>query len=170
MARTKGAIVITDELFEDICNRIASDESLSSICKDSYMPEKNSFWQYMNVQNSRSDEKMQYIKGRYAQARQASADSILEQIREIEDSMKDGKRNDKMGSAILASMKWRAKVMNPGVYGDKATLDHTGAVASTIQIVDYSSHSPVKQAQSDPGQVKPIAHPTPNDESYFYYQ
>ena len=157
-------IAITDELFEEICIRIENDESLTSICALDHMPTMSGFFRYITDQNSRSDEKMQFIVKRYDQARLLQGNSILARLTDIETTMINGERNDKMGSAIISSMKWRAKVSDPNRFGEKAILDHTGSVASTIQIVDYSSHSPVKQAQSDPGQVKPIAHPTPNDE------
>ena len=89
-------------------------------------------------------EMLQRIRAQWAQAFTLSAGAIYSQIKELETQVIDGTLNDKRASVAIASLKWRASKMNPDRFSDRTNIDHTGSVASSVSIIDYSSHAPIK--------------------------
>ena len=120
----------TDELVQIICSRIANGESLVSICLDEAMPSRSSVLLWLSESTSFSD--------RYAHAREAQADFLLDELVQIAD---DG-RNDTYTSDdgreltnqdVIArsrlrvdARKWVIAKLAPKKYSDKITQEITG--------------------------------------------
>jgi hypothetical protein len=121
----------TVEIADAICERLADGESLRSICETEGMPNKATVFRWLGANEAFRDQ--------YARAREAQADTLVDDILEIAD---DG-RNDWMerknsdgeaigwqenGEAIRRSVlridarKWLAGKMRPKKYGDKLAL------------------------------------------------
>lgn len=123
----------TQEIADQICERLADGESLRSICGEDGMPAKSTVFKWLNEQKAFSDQ--------YARARETQADSLFDEILSIAD---DGS-NDWMlkkfgederwvenGEALRRSQlrvdarKWMAGKLRPKKYGEKVTQEHTG--------------------------------------------
>lgn len=126
-----------------ICERIASGESLRTICDDDDLPAMSTIFKWLS--------KHQEFTEQYTRAREAQADALFEDILPIAD---DG-RNDWMekknsdgenigwmenGEALRRSQlridarKWMAGKLRPKKYGDKTI--HTGSDGeSPVQVV-----------------------------------
>ena len=119
----------TDAIADLICERIADGESLRSVCSGEDMPNKATVFRWLGSNKVFCDQ--------YTRAREAQADSFVDDILDIAD---DG-RNDWMekrvgedtrwvenGEAIRRSQvrietrKWVAARMRPKKYGDKIEL------------------------------------------------
>jgi hypothetical protein len=124
----------TQEIADAICERIADGESLRAICSDADMPNKATVFRWLG------DKKHSAFCDQYARAREAQADSLVDDMIDIAD---DG-RNDWMerldkddrpigwmenGEALRRSAlridarKWMAGKLKPKKYGDKLELD-----------------------------------------------
>lgn len=120
--------VYTIKLTDVICERIANGESLVAICDDEDMPGKATVFRWLSAQAT--------FRDKYARAREAQADAIVDEILTIAD---DG-QNDWMekknadgenigwmenGEALRRSAlridarKWLAGKLRPKKYGEK---------------------------------------------------
>jgi hypothetical protein len=119
----------SQELFDQICERIADGESLRTICADEGMPRKASVFRWLAADAA--------LRDQYARAREAQADAIFDEMLDIADDA----RNDWMerrgeedagwvanGEHIqrsrlrLDARKWMAGKLRPKVYGDKVAI------------------------------------------------
>lgn len=136
----------TPELADAICDRIADGESLRTICDDEDMPGKSTVFRWLAAHEQFRDQ--------YAHAREAQADSLVDDMLPIADDA----RNDWMvkqnadgehvgwqenGDAIrrsqlrLETRKWIAARMQPKKYGDKLDLNHGGTVRTVaVEMTD----------------------------------
>lgn len=129
----------TQEIGDQIIERLADGESLRSICRSEGMPTKANVFRWIANIPEFADQ--------YARAREAQADSLADDIVDIAD---DG-RNDWIeandpenagyrvnGENIQRSKlrvdarKWAASKLKPKAYGDKLDLNHGGAVTVNI--------------------------------------
>lgn len=142
--------VYSEELADEICERIADGESLRSVCRDDDMPAKTTVFRWLATNDRFQDH---YIK-----AKQAYAEGMADEMLDIAD---DG-TNDWMekhsdegenigwrenGEAIRRSAlridtrKWVAARLLPKKYGDKVQTEHTGANGGAIEIVETQNIS-----------------------------
>lgn len=132
----------SQEVFDEICERLADGESLRAICSEDEMPNKASVFRWLANDKTLSDQ--------YARAREAQADALFDEILDIADDA----RNDWMerrgegdagwvanGEHIQRSRvridarKWMAGKMRPKVYGEK--LDHTSSDGSMSPVTGF---------------------------------
>lgn len=128
--------LFTEELAIEICSRLASGESLRSICRDETMPGLTTTYRWLSERES--------FRNQYARAREDQADTLADEILEISD---DG-RNDwmirvrdedgKESGAVLNAehiqrsrlrvdaRKWIAAKLKPKKYGDKVIQEVSG--------------------------------------------
>lgn len=124
----------TQEIADQICERIADGESLRSICGEEEMPNKATVFRWLAANQAFSDQ--------YARAREAQADSLFDDILDIADTpmigeksktMPDGKVEMTRGDMIehrrlqVDARKWMAGKLRPKKYGEKITQEVTGA-------------------------------------------
>ena len=115
-----------------ICERLADGESLRSICSDDKMPAKSTVFKWLIEHEAFSDQ--------YARAREAQADSLVDELLDIADDGSNDwmeKRNSsgevagwqENGEAIRRSQvriearKWIAARLRPKKYGDRLDVD-----------------------------------------------
>lgn len=122
----------SQEVADQICERIADGESLRTICDEQQMPDKSTVFRWLAAHAAFCDQ--------YACAREAQADALFDDILSIAD---DG-RNDWMerkdaedenlgwrenGEAMRRSQlridarKWMAGKLRPKKYGEKLNID-----------------------------------------------
>jgi len=139
----------TQRVCDTICERIATGNSLRSICEAVGMPSVTTVLRWL------ADETKSDFRGQYARAREAQADWMAEDILAIADEECTMVRADKHGShddgggqtevvfdptAVarnrlrVDARKWLAAKMAPKKYGDKIEAIHTGAGGGAIQV------------------------------------
>ena len=131
----------TREVASEILDRLAEGESLNSICRDDKMPAARTVrgWRYDDVDG---------FSPRYTRARAMHVDHKIDELLDISDNGTNDwmKRNDpenpgyiENGESIRRSQlrsenrKWLAARLLRDQYGDKATVEHTGANGGPIQ-------------------------------------
>ena len=132
----------SDELADEICDRMADGESLNSICKDPYMPTERAVRKW-------ADKNYEGFGPKYARARERQAEYWANEIIVIADSVRHGATSEEINAARLAidSRKWIAARLLPRRYGDRveqvlsvdATGDPQDAMAILLQIANDPS-------------------------------
>lgn len=137
--------VYTEATADAICERLADGESLRTICDSDEMPAKSTVFKWLAEKPEFSD--------RYARAREAQADSLVDEMLDIADDGRNDwieRRNDdgenigwrENGEVIRRSVlridarKWMAAKLQPKKYGEKIVQEHTGPEGGPIQLSD----------------------------------
>lgn len=134
----KNSVRFSQEVFDEICVRIAEGESLRKICKDEKMPSLVTVWKWLN----NSEE----LTKQYARAREEQAETFVDEIQEISDAKiplgPDGKiDNGAVNQARLRidSRKWVASKLKPKKFGDftkvQAEVKDTSTTSSWLSEV-----------------------------------
>lgn len=118
----------TDEVAEQICDRIANGESLRTVCSGDDMPDKTTVLRWLG------DEDRGSFRTQYARARELQADFYAEAIIEIaddgtNDTYLDDEGNKRTDQDVIArsrlrvdARKWYASKLAPKKYGDKVAI------------------------------------------------
>ena len=135
----------SDELGDEICERLCNGESLRAICEPSDMPSRSMVFRWLGNNESFRDQ--------YARAREEQADAIFDECLQIADEStndymdtqdSDGATTAKLnGENIQRSRlridtrKWMAGKMRPKKYGEKLELEHSGKMDNrwTVEVV-----------------------------------
>lgn len=134
----------TEEIADEICERIADGESLRSICLDDHMPNKSTVFRWL------ADPERAVFATKYAYAREAQADSLVDEMTDIADDASNDwmERKDKDGNNIgwqengealrrsalrISSRQWIAEKLKPKKYGAKLGL--TDGSGGPVQFV-----------------------------------
>lgn len=121
------------ETVEEICVRLATGQSLTSICKDPGMPAKPAVLRWLARHES--------FRTQYALAKQEGADAIAEQMFDIADEEPHMKADGSFDAAYVAyakhrtdTRKWYLARIAPKKYGDKIHQELTGADGVPLNI------------------------------------
>ena len=133
----------TEEITDDICERLAGGESLVSICKDENMPSKSTVFNWLDEHKAFLDK---YVRAREAQADHladeiiAIADDGLNDTYEIEPGVR-GVNHDVIARSRLRvdARKWMASKLAPKKYGDKVTTEHTGPDGGPVTMITLTA-------------------------------
>jgi len=126
----------TQETADIICERIADGESLRSICLSEQMPNKATVFRWL------ADPKHVDFATKYAHAREAQADSLVDEMTDIADDgsndWMERKNSDgenigwqENGEALrrsalrISSRQWIAEKLKPKKYGAKLDVEHS---------------------------------------------
>jgi len=140
---------MTDELFDEICERMVNGESVRSICQDDHMPAISTLMKILRTNPNRTSQ--------YALAMQMRADAMFEEVLNIAD---DGSNDFMMKNADdptsfalngehvqrsrlrVDTRKWALGRMNPKKYGEKTFIggveDAPVKVQNTIDVSNLS--------------------------------
>jgi hypothetical protein len=129
MADTGRPSLYSDELGERICDRLASGESLRSICRAEGMPSERAVRRW--ALNDPAG-----FGARYAAARDEQAHALLD---EIIDTARDEK-DAQLGRMRVDALKWAASKILPKVYGDRQAIEHTGQTLEQLVLAAMAAH------------------------------
>lgn len=134
----------TPEIAREICERLAAGESLRAICRDEHMPSRNTVLAWVEADR-------ESFASRYATARNIGLEVMADSLTEISD---DG-TNDWMQSndpdnpgyklngehvqrskLRVDTRKWLLSKLVPKRYGDKTSMELTGANGGPVEIND----------------------------------
>lgn len=138
-----GKSIYTDKIAEEICFRIASGESLRSVCRDDHMPDKHTVlnWLFSN--------KHPEFEEKYRLARAMQAEGYAEEICDIADNASNDwmERNDpdnpgytlngeyyQRSRLRVDARKWVASKLLPKKYGERTLTELIGNKENPIQI------------------------------------
>lgn len=124
----------TQELADEICERIANGESLRQICFEESKPSMVTIFRWLKDKDD--------FCNNYIRSREIQGDAIYEDIVRLEKAVEDKKIPFQDARVIIDSMKWRAAKMLPKKYGDKLDLGHSGAM--TIEVVRFGENKNTK--------------------------
>lgn len=130
----------TQEVADEICERMADGESLRSICSADKMPNRATVarWLASNEQ----------FRDQYAHACELRTDELFDQMLEIADTPQVGTKSVSKATGIeiteadmiehrrlqVEARKWALGKMAPKKYGDRITQEHTGVDGGPVQI------------------------------------
>ena len=123
--------VFTEELFEEICDRLATGESLRGICRDPNMPDEKAVRKWLTKDAA-------HLGPQYALAREMGFDSIAEEVIEISDTPclgPDGYVDNgavQRARLMADSRRWFLSKAMPRKYGDKVTQELVGNLDAPI--------------------------------------
>jgi hypothetical protein len=109
-------------IYERICRDIAAGMSMSKICAQDGLPNKQTVFEWLMDDKDFGDQ--------YARAREARADARSDRIDDITQDVKDGKLDPHAARVIIEAEKWQAGKENSKRYGDK--LDVSGNLGITL--------------------------------------
>ena len=136
----KNSTKFSQEIFDEICVRIAEGESLRKICKDDKMPSLVAVWKWLN----NSEE----LVKQYTRAREEQAETLVDEMIDIADYKKDDTYLDENGKEIIDqeviarsrlrvdARKWVASKLKPKKFGDytkvQAEIKDTSSTSSWL--------------------------------------
>lgn len=117
----------TQELADEICERLSEGQSLRTVCSDDKMPSRKTVFSWMR--------KHPDFLNQYTRAKQESADALAEEILDISDDAEAAIKGtaEKKSSAIAQAYRLRVDTrkfimakMKPKKYGEKIDLTTNG--------------------------------------------
>jgi hypothetical protein len=111
----------TQEVADEICDRISKGETLRTIILDEHMPERRTIYAWLEANEE--------FQRQYAHARLQQADNYFEQV--IDEAFTS--HDAQIGRLRMDALKWVASKMQPKKYGDKLEIEAKGDSAISIQ-------------------------------------
>ena len=149
-------VTYTRRMADEICNRLATGESLRSICRDPHMPDEKAVRLWVIA---RADT----FAPQFTRARELGFQSIAEEVIEISDAdytLPDGTvDNGSVQQARLRSdnRKWFLSKMMPRQFGDRVTQEITGedggALISRIELIPVPARPRQEDLSADGGEA-----------------
>jgi hypothetical protein len=112
----KRPLEFSQEIADEVCERLANGESMRAILRDEHMPASSSIYKWLRFVPDFAEQ--------YARARQDQADTIADETVWIADTEEDPQR----ARVRIDARKWMAGKLRPKVYGDKVDVEHKGAI------------------------------------------
>lgn len=124
----------TQEIADAICERIADGKSLRSICLSDDMPTKTTVFNWL------ADPQHSDFLTKYAHAREAQADSLVDEMTDIADNGTNDWMMKNHGESVswvengealrrsalrISSRQWIAEKLKPKKYGAKLDIEHS---------------------------------------------
>ena len=129
----------TQELADEICERLAEGESLRAICKDDHMPQEATVraWAVQDVNN---------FYAQYAKSRDVALDSMVDGMLEIADDSDGDVNRDRLR---VDTRKWYAAKLAPKRYGDKTHVEHSGnvSISGMLDAAEKARTPPVDEGE-----------------------
>ena len=108
----------TDEIADDICERLANGESLRRICLTPNYPRQATVFRWIAANDK--------FREQYARAREAQADTLADEIIDIADGKRaeyeGGEADVQRDRLAMDARKWVAAKLKPKVYGEKQLI------------------------------------------------
>lgn len=118
----------TPELAVEICERLASGESLRGICQDEHIPPEATIRRW--VMDDREG-----FAAHYTQARDLGLDTLADQVLDIADAGEDVIRD----RLRFDARRWYLSKLAPKRYGERIHTELTGADGGPVQLDDNAA-------------------------------
>ena len=140
----------SDDLSDQICERLACGESMRSVSRDPKMPAMKTLFRWLREKEE--------FRQQYARAKEESADALVEDMLDIADNqveqplIVDGEPVKVGGKVVMVkdavsvnharlrvdTRKWAASKLKPKKYGDHLTTDSKITHDYVIEIVQFA--------------------------------
>jgi len=110
-------ITKSQPVIDEICDRIANDETLVSVCSDKHLPDQCTFLRWVREDDA--------VRQDYTRARSTSGHAIYNKIADMDQELRADKMGDRKFRVLLDSLKWRAARMH-GKYNEKIVVQQEG--------------------------------------------
>ena len=127
-------IPLTDEITDEICERIADGQSLNAICRDEHMPSRITVWRWLD--NPSPDHIA--FRNKYTRAREASAEADADQVAFYAKEVAEGRMDPAAARVAIDALKWSAGKRQPKKFGDKLALTGGSKDDAPIRVHDLS--------------------------------
>jgi hypothetical protein len=107
----------SEDLTNEIVNRMINGESMVAICRDENMPSRSTVYEWFDANAD--------FRARCARAREGLADYLVDQIEQMADDTDE--ENYQSMKVKISTAQWRAMKMAPKIYGDRSRTEITGA-------------------------------------------
>lgn len=141
----------TEEIADQICERLAEGESLRSICIDEHMPNKATVFRWLAADEA--------FATRYAHAREVQAETRVDEMIDIADDGSNDwmERKNSDGEVIgwqengealrrsdlrIKTRQWYAEKLLPKKYGSKLALTDADGGPLTVNVVQRAGNRP----------------------------
>jgi hypothetical protein len=104
----------TQEIADEICERLAKDESLASICRDERMPDVTTVYRWKGANDQ--------FRQDYARARTDQGHTVADVIGDIRKGILNGEIEPDVGKAAADLAKWEASRRAARDFGDKTLV------------------------------------------------
>lgn len=145
----------SQKVADEICDRIATGESLRGICNEDGMPAQSTVFKWLGTHKAFSEQ--------YARAREAQADALADEILHIADTPVMGQKTVSKATGVEISegdmiehrrlqvdaRKWLAGKLAPKKYSEKLMNVHTGEDGGPVQIEHIATDYKALRAQID---------------------
>jgi hypothetical protein len=111
----------SEDLADEICERIANDEGLSAICRDPRMPTRTTVYRWCRESET--------FRDNYARAREDQGHTQADEMKEVRRKLEAGEIDAHTARVLSDILKWEAGKRSPRYYGDK--IQHTGLDGET---------------------------------------
>jgi hypothetical protein len=131
-AKLSGKSEFVEEIFAEVCERMAAGKGLREICSDPEMPSRSTVLRWVENDTGR--------QAKYQKAREALMDWYAEEILKVAfddsgDTFRDGERTVANHAKVqrdrlkVDTLKWTMSKLHPKRYGDKLELEGKAAEA-----------------------------------------
>lgn len=128
----------TDEIGEEICQRLMDGQSLKAICEDPHMPARSSVMKWL------AEDTFPVFSDSYARARKVQADTDADDIGDIARKAARGEIDPGAARAAIDGLKWTAGKRKPQVYGDRIAHVGGGEDEAPIQVQNVTNRDRAK--------------------------
>lgn len=120
----------TQQIGDEICERLAGGESLRQICQDSHLPAISTVLLWV------VDGKHEAFSDQYVRARQAQGLYWGDYVSDLHGQMRRGEVDAQQAKVIQDGLKWIAERTARKQYGQKQEVEHTGRVTVSDDAMD----------------------------------
>ena len=113
----------SEDLADQICERIANGESMRSVSRDEAMPAMSTLFKWLREHDQFSEQ--------YARAKDESADCMVDDILSIADNDEEDPQSRRVR---IDARKWVASKLKPKKYGDRIQTEVTGRDGGPIEV------------------------------------
>lgn len=106
--------IYNEDVADLICDRLAMDESLVSICRDEDMPSTTTVYRWRDNNPT--------FRANYARARVDQGHTVADQMKDIRDKLLAGEIDAPTATAMANMIKWESGKRAPKDFGDKVAL------------------------------------------------
>jgi hypothetical protein len=116
----------TQEVADELCERIACGESLKGILRSREdMPEERTVMRWLAANDG--------FRQQYTRAREAQADADADAVGDVGQRVLLGEVEPNAARVAIDALKWAAGKRNAKKYGDRLDLNHSGAIAQQTE-------------------------------------
>ena len=123
--------IFTEDLENQILERLSAGESLLKICETEGFPHRSTVIRWMASSED--------FATKCARAREAQVDVMDDKVLDTANNVLAGQVDPHAGKVAISAFQWRASKLKPKVYGDATMLKHADADGNKLPTFEVST-------------------------------